>query len=53
MFGKKVLHDMISRSAENESDRRVFLKAAGAAGLGTVGAVGIGAATAGRSESVV
>ncbi|MEO5852702.1 MAG: ferritin-like domain-containing protein [Nocardioides sp.] len=33
---------MINRSAENETDRRVFLKAASAAGLGTIGA---GAAT--------
>ena len=39
MFGKKVVADMISRSAENEHDRRSFLRAAGVAGLGTVGAV--------------
>src|SRR3954469_21647324 len=39
MFGKKVVADMISRSAENEHDRRTFLRAAGVAGLGTVGAV--------------
>ncbi len=38
MFGKAVVKDMINRSAENEADRRVFLKAAGAAGLGVVGA---------------
>jgi hypothetical protein len=38
MFGKIVVRDMISRSAENETDRRVFLKAAGVAGLGTLGA---------------
>ncbi|GAB3674295.1 ferritin-like domain-containing protein [Angustibacter aerolatus] len=43
MFGKRVVRDMIGRSAENEADRRVFLKSAGLAGLGTVGAVsGIG-----------
>ena len=42
MFGKALVRDMINRSAENETDRRVFLKAAGVAGLGTVGA---GAAT--------
>ena len=42
VFGKTVVRDMINRSAENETDRRVFLKAAGVAGLGTVGA---GAAT--------
>jgi hypothetical protein len=41
MFGKKVVADMISRSAENESDRRSFLRAAGVAGLGTVGAVAL------------
>jgi len=38
MFGKHVVADMISRSAENESDRRLFLKSAGVAGLGVVGA---------------
>lgn len=37
MFGKKLVADMISRSAENEADRRNFLKAAGVAGLGVVG----------------
>ncbi|GAB2593110.1 ferritin-like domain-containing protein [Microlunatus antarcticus] len=41
MFGKKMVADMISRSAENEQDRRSFLKAAGVAGLGTVGAVAL------------
>ena len=41
MFGKKVVADMISRSAENEHDRRAFLRAAGVAGLGTVGAVAL------------
>ncbi len=38
MFGKTVVRDMISRSAENETDRRLFLKSAGVAGLGVVGA---------------
>ena len=38
MFGKAVVKDMISRSAENEADRRIFLKSAGVAGLGAVGA---------------
>ena len=38
VFGKAVVRDMINRSAENETDRRVFLKAASVAGLGTVGA---------------
>jgi hypothetical protein len=38
MFGKAVVRDMIGRSAENETDRRVFMKAAGVAGLGALGA---------------
>jgi len=38
MFGKRAVVDMIDRSAENPTDRRRFLKAAGLAGLGTVGA---------------
>ena len=38
MFGKRLVKDMIDRSAENEKDRRTFLKAAGVAGLGVVGA---------------
>jgi len=38
MFGKQLVRDMISRSAENETDRRVFLRSAGVAGLGVVGA---------------
>jgi hypothetical protein len=37
MFGKKTVVDMINRSAENEADRRTFLRAAGLAGLGAVG----------------
>ncbi|GAA3566541.1 ferritin-like domain-containing protein [Microlunatus spumicola] len=44
MFGKKLVADMISRSAENEQDRRSFLRAAGVAGLGTVGAVALSGA---------
>jgi hypothetical protein len=44
MFGKKLVADMISRSAENEQDRRTFLRAAGVAGLGTVGAVALAGA---------
>ncbi|TXR57961.1 ferritin-like domain-containing protein [Quadrisphaera setariae] len=39
MFGKPLVADMISRSAENPADRRNFLRAAGLAGLGAVGAV--------------
>jgi len=42
MFGKAVVRDMISRSAENENDRRVFLKSAGVAGLGVLGAGSVG-----------
>ena len=44
MFGKAVVKDMIDRSSENEADRRLFLKSAGVAGLGVVGAsAGLGA----------
>ncbi len=49
MFGKKTVVDMINRSAENESDRRKFLKVAGLSGLGAVGAGVIG--TAGATEA--
>lgn len=41
MFGRKTVVDMISRSAENEADRRAFLRTAGLAGLGVVGSAGI------------
>lgn len=54
MFGKKTVVDMINRSAENEADRRKFLKAAGLAGLGTVGGaalLGAGGATASAAPS--
>lgn len=37
MFGKTTVVDMINRSAENEHDRRNFLRAAGLAGMGVVG----------------
>ncbi len=46
MFGKAVVTDMINRSAENETDRRLFLKSAGVAGLGVVGAGALGATAA-------
>ena len=49
MFGKSLVRDMINRSAENENDRRVFMKGLGVAGLGAVGATalaGSGAAQA-------
>lgn len=45
MFGKNVVTDMINRSAENETDRRNFLKAAGVAGLGVVGATALAGAS--------
>ncbi len=38
MFGKNYVGQLIDRSAENEADRRRFLKSASAAGLGVVGA---------------
>ncbi len=38
MFGKKYVGHLIERSAENPSDRRRFVKAASATGLGLVGA---------------
>nr|WP_294693187.1 ferritin-like domain-containing protein [uncultured Friedmanniella sp.] len=44
MFGKHVVVDMINRSAENEADRRNFLRKAGLAGLGVVGATTLGGA---------
>ncbi len=53
VFGKALIRDMINRSAENETDRRVFLKAAGVAGLGTVGAGAstlLGASSAGATN---
>ena len=41
MFGKSVVTDMISRSAESPEDRRRFLRNAGVAGLGVVGATAL------------
>ncbi|OZM71642.1 hypothetical protein CFN78_19165 [Amycolatopsis antarctica] len=38
MFGKDFVGKMINRSAENEPDRRTFLRAAGVGSLGVVGA---------------
>ncbi|MDX6366828.1 MAG: hypothetical protein QOK30_1904 [Nocardioidaceae bacterium] len=49
MFGKQMVRTMIERSAENDSDRRNFLRSAGVAGLGVVGATalsGLGTGTA-------
>lgn len=47
MFGKSFVRDLISRSAENATDRRRFLKSASAAGLGVVGASYLGSMTGG------
>ncbi|MGH3468168.1 MAG: ferritin-like domain-containing protein, partial [Thermocrispum sp.] len=51
MFGKQYAAEMINRSAENDTDRRRFLRSAGLAGFGvvgvsTVGGLGAGAASA-------
>jgi hypothetical protein len=46
MFGKNFVGQLIDRSAENPEDRRRFLKGAGAAGLGVVGASVLGAVAA-------
>jgi hypothetical protein len=56
MFGKDVVVDMIDRSAENGADRRNFLRTAGLAGLGVVGATtlagtGVPAASAAPTTS--
>jgi hypothetical protein len=51
MFGKALVRDIINRSAENDTDRRIFLKAAGLTTAGAVGAVGLTAATAGSASA--
>ena len=51
MFGNKTVVDMINRSAENEPDRRAFLRAAGLAGLGTVGGMAVLGSTAGTASA--
>jgi len=38
MFGKRTVDNMVARSAESDADRRNFLRSAGLAGLGVVGA---------------
>ncbi|TXR52296.1 ferritin-like domain-containing protein [Quadrisphaera setariae] len=43
MFGKQLVTDMISRSAESGADRRAFLRTAGVAGLGVIGATAVAA----------
>ncbi|MFD6068506.1 MULTISPECIES: ferritin-like domain-containing protein [Amycolatopsis] len=45
MFGKRYAASMINRSAENQQDRRRFLRAAGVTGLGVVGAGALGGLT--------
>jgi hypothetical protein len=51
VFGKNYVAQLIDRSAENEADRRRFLKSASAAGLGVVGAgLLAGMPAAGASE---
>ncbi len=49
MFGNKLVTNMIERSAENETDRRRFLRSAGLAGLGVVGASTLVGADAGSA----
>ena len=51
MFGKQLVRDMITRSAENETDRRIFLKSAGVGGMGLVGASAITALSAGEAKA--
>jgi hypothetical protein len=51
MFGKRYVHDLIERSAENAADRRRFLKSATAAGLGMIGASVAGPAATAASAS--
>ncbi len=51
MFGKRYAASMINRSAENDQDRRRFLKAAGMTGLGVVGAGALGGLTAGTASA--
>ncbi|GAA3547351.1 ferritin-like domain-containing protein [Amycolatopsis ultiminotia] len=51
MFGKRYAASMINRSAENDQDRRRFLRAAGMTGLGVVGAGALGGLTAGTASA--
>ncbi len=56
MFGKATVRNFIERSAENDTDRRNFLRTAGVAGMGVVGAsaltgLGTGAAVAAGAPS--
>lgn len=54
MFGKKMVVDLIDRSAENDRDRRNFMKAAGFGGLaiaGTAAMVGASGGSASASDA--
>jgi len=55
MFGRKMVVDMITRSSENDNDRRAFLRTAGVAGLGVVGSaalLGSGTTTAAAASPI-
>ena len=49
MFGRQMVRTMIERSAENDNDRRKFLRSAGVAGLGVVGATALSGLDAGSA----
>ena len=51
MFGKAFVRDLMVRSAENDEDRRRFLKSAGVAGLGLVGAAAMSGTASASSGS--
>lgn len=51
MFGKKMVVDLIDRSAENDRDRRNFMKAAGLSGLAVAGTAAVVGATAGSASA--
>jgi hypothetical protein len=51
VFGKRYAASMINRSAENDQDRRRFLKAAGMTGLGVVSAGALGGLIAGPAAA--
>ncbi len=56
MFGRKMVVDMITRSSENDNDRRAFLRTAGIAGMGVVGSaalLGSGTTTAAAAGPTV
>ena len=51
MFGKKMVVDLIDRSAENDRDRRNFMKAAGLSGLAVAGTAAVVGASAGSASA--